>query len=117
MQGAFTNLFFVAYLCSPRYCHRFVGYLEEEAVRTYTRLLDDIDAGRLARWANDAAPEVACRYWRLPRGATLRDMVLAIRADEAHHRLVNHTLAEMQPGMYNPFRKAEEEKAAAPPKL
>lgn len=37
--GIFTNWFFMAYLISPRYCHRFVGYLEEEAVKTYTRCL------------------------------------------------------------------------------
>jgi hypothetical protein len=30
-QGVFFNAFFVAYLCAPKVCHRFVGYLEEEA--------------------------------------------------------------------------------------
>ena len=38
-QGVFTNLFFFCYLTNPKYCHRFVGYLEEEAVRTYTPCL------------------------------------------------------------------------------
>lgn len=38
-QGIFSNIFFIAYLISPRFCHRFVGYLEEEAVKTYTKLL------------------------------------------------------------------------------
>lgn len=33
-QGVFYNAFFLAYLASPRTCHRFVGYLEEEAVIT-----------------------------------------------------------------------------------
>ena len=28
---------------SPKTCHRFVGYLEEEAVKTYTHALHDID--------------------------------------------------------------------------
>ena len=32
-------MFWVAYWISPRFCHRFVGYLEEEAVRTYTHCL------------------------------------------------------------------------------
>ena len=31
-QGVFFNTFFLAYLLSPSFCHRFVGYLEEEAV-------------------------------------------------------------------------------------
>jgi hypothetical protein len=30
-QGVFFNAFFVAYLVAPKVCHRFVGYLEEEA--------------------------------------------------------------------------------------
>jgi len=27
-QGIFMNGFFLAYLINPRFCHRFVGYLE-----------------------------------------------------------------------------------------
>lgn len=38
--GIFVTLFSVAYLISPRFCHRFVGYLEEEAVKTYTHCLE-----------------------------------------------------------------------------
>jgi ubiquinol oxidase len=33
-QGAFYNAFFLMYLLSPKLAHRFVGALEEEAVRT-----------------------------------------------------------------------------------
>lgn len=33
----------------------------------------------------------------------MRDVLLAIRADEAHHRLVNHTLSSMKPSAPNPF--------------
>jgi ubiquinol oxidase len=40
------------------------------------------------------APEIARHYWKLPDDATLRDVVLVVRADEAHHRDVNHGLAE-----------------------
>ncbi|XP_020631717.1 alternative oxidase, mitochondrial-like [Orbicella faveolata] len=42
-QGVFVNLFFIAYILSPRFCHRFVGYLEEEAVKTYTYCLKVIN--------------------------------------------------------------------------
>lgn len=35
-QGVMFNAFFVTYLLNPRACHRFVGYIEEEAVHTYT---------------------------------------------------------------------------------
>ena len=49
-QGIFFNLYFVAYLLSPQFCHKFVGYLEQEAVHTYTMLLEEIDKGNLKKW-------------------------------------------------------------------
>jgi len=42
-QGIFFNFFFVAYLISPIFCHRLVGYLEEQAVVTYTSMLNGMD--------------------------------------------------------------------------
>ena len=36
VQGVFFNMYLLAYIISPRLCHSAVGYLEEEAVRTYT---------------------------------------------------------------------------------
>ena len=48
-QGIFFNGFFLCYLLAPSFCHRFVGYLEEEAVRTYTRCVEDLDAGHLPK--------------------------------------------------------------------
>lgn len=45
------------------------------------------------------APEVAKRYWGLPDDATLRDVVLVVRADEAHHRDVNHGYANELGGL------------------
>eukprot|EP00878_Enallax_costatus_P035022 GHUV01038985.1.p2 GENE.GHUV01038985.1~~GHUV01038985.1.p2 ORF type:complete len:117 (+),score=34.27 GHUV01038985.1:32-352(+) len=38
-QGIMFNMLFMAYLVSPKYCHALVGYLEEEAVKTYTHAL------------------------------------------------------------------------------
>ena len=51
-QGVFFNFYFAAYLLSPRFCHRLVGYLEEEACKTYTACLQAIDAptGPLVGW-------------------------------------------------------------------
>lgn len=104
-QGVFFNFFFVSYLISPRFCHRLVGYLEEEAVVTYTHILQSIDqGGELKGWATQPAPEIAVNYWSLPEGATLRDVMVMIRADEAHHRDVNHTLASIPQESLNPFR-------------
>jgi hypothetical protein len=92
-QGIFFNVFFIAYICSPKLCHRFVGYVEEEAVKTYTHLLKDIDDGKVFKGVG--CPPLAISYWRLPKDAKFRELILAIRADEAGHRLVNHTFADM----------------------
>ena len=89
-QWLFYVGFFVLYLLSRRTAHRLVGYFEEEAVNSYTAYLAEIDAGRAT---NVAAPEMARAYWNLAADATLRDLVQVVRADEAHHRGVNHGLA------------------------
>jgi len=90
-QGAFFNAFFLLYLLSPRAAHRMVAYFEEEAVRSYTGYLAEIDEGRVE---NVPAPPIAIKYWKLPADARLRDVVLVVRADEAKHRDVNHCLAD-----------------------
>jgi len=102
-QGIFFNLFFASYLLSPRICHRFVGYLEEEAVHTYTNCLKDIEVGKIRHWGTTPAPTIARDYWQLAADATLRDVVEAVRADEAEHRDVNHTLAALDADDHNPF--------------
>jgi ubiquinol oxidase len=90
VQWVFYLAFFALYLLSPRTAHRLVGYFEEEAVISYTLYLREIDEGRSA---NPPAPALARHYWHLPEDATLRDVVLVVRADEAHHRDVNHGFA------------------------
>lgn len=95
-QGVWCNALFFAYLLSPRTVHRFVGYLEEEAVITYTRQIEDLDAGRLPKWEKMEAPEIAVDYWHMPEGhRTMRDLLLYIRADESKHREVNHTFGNL----------------------
>ncbi|KAK3106320.1 hypothetical protein FSP39_017656, partial [Pinctada imbricata] len=103
-QGIFVNVFALSYLISPRFCHRFVGYLEEEAVYTYTKCLQDIETGSMQHWKTTPAPEVAKTYWKLAPEATMKDVIRAIRADEAHHRTVNHTFASLKEGEYNPYK-------------
>lgn len=104
-QGVFVNMFFLAYLVSPGTCHRFVGYIEEEAVRTYTHAIHDIEkeGTALSHWKTLQAPQIAIDYWKLPANATMRDVIYAIRADEAEHRDVNHTLGSLNIDDPNPF--------------
>jgi len=96
VQWIFYCLFFGLYLVSSKTAHRVVGYFEEEAVISYSNYLAEIDEGRSA---NVPAPEIAKRYWGLADGATLRDVVLVVRADEAHHRDVNHGFANELGGL------------------
>nr|WP_290956057.1 alternative oxidase [Halomonas sp.] len=90
-QGIFFNLFFLLYLCSSKTAHRVVGYLEEEAVYSYTEYLEGIDRGE---YENIPAPQIAIDYWNLPQDARLREVVIAVRADEADHRDTNHDFAD-----------------------
>lgn len=90
-QGVFYNAFFLLYLVSTRTAHRLVGYLEEEAVVSYTEYLEGIDSGQ---YENVPAPALAIRYWELPEDAKLREVIVAVRADEAEHRDVNHGFAD-----------------------
>ncbi|ABI66850.1 MULTISPECIES: alternative oxidase [Maricaulis] len=91
VQAIFYNCYFFLYLFAPRTAHRVVGYFEEEAVISYTQYLEGIDAGR---HENVAAPQIAIDYWNLPANARLREVVIAVRADEAGHRDVNHDFAD-----------------------
>lgn len=90
-QGFFFTSFFLLYVVSGRTAHRLVGYFEEEAVYSYTEYLAEVDAGRID---NIAAPPIAIEYWDLPPDARLRDVIIAVRADEAAHRDVNHDFAD-----------------------
>jgi ubiquinol oxidase len=90
-QAIFYNAYFWLYLFAPRIAHRIVGYLEEEAVVSYTQYLAQIDAGKVE---NIPAPQIAIDYWHLPPTARLREVVIAVRADEAGHRDRNHQMAD-----------------------
>lgn len=105
VQGVFFNGYFLLYLLSPRLSHRFVAYLEEEAVHSYTEFLEALDKQEMP---NAPAPLIAIDYWRLPKDATIRDVVMVIRADEAHHRDVNHFAADV-------YTKKQELRAAPAP--
>ena len=89
-QALFFSFYLLLYLVSSRTAHRLVGYFEEEAVVSYTRYLEEIDAGRID---NVPAPAIAIDYWQLPPDARLREVVIAVRHDEAGHRDVNHSIA------------------------
>ena len=61
-------------------------------VRSYTEYLHELETGKIK---DQPAPEVAINYWNLPLHATLKDVVKVIRDDEAGHRDVNHSFADV----------------------
>ena len=91
-QFIFILMYLLSYIISKRTAHRIVGYFEEEAVYSYTEFLNEIDSGKIK---NDPAPKIAIDYYNLPLHATLRDVVLKVREDEAGHRDVNHSYANI----------------------
>jgi ubiquinol oxidase len=90
-QGMFFWFYGLLYLVWPRVAHRMVGYFEEQAVISYTNYLEMIDAGEVE---NISAPSIAIEYYELSPDATLRDVVIQVREDEAGHRDVNHGFAD-----------------------
>jgi len=49
----------------------------------------------LPEWSVMAAPKHAIDYYDLPANATMKDMFMHIRADEASHRELNHHFADI----------------------
>eukprot|EP00026_Physarum_polycephalum_P012565 Phypoly_transcript_12887.p1 GENE.Phypoly_transcript_12887~~Phypoly_transcript_12887.p1 ORF type:complete len:303 (+),score=70.85 Phypoly_transcript_12887:84-992(+) len=109
-QGGFFIIYLLVYICHPKLAHRIVGYLEEEAIVSYTSYLEEIEAGRIE---NVPAPDMAIEYWNLPKDAKLRELVIAIRKDEQNHRDVNHyicdSMVEGQPPDFDGSLEKEKE--------
>lgn len=90
-QFVFWHFYFILYVFFPTTAHRMVGYFEDQAVISYTNYLKQIDAGNTP---NIPAPKIAIDYYNLQEDATLRDVVIAVRADEQGHADVNHGMAD-----------------------
>ncbi|OGG47707.1 oxidase [Candidatus Kaiserbacteria bacterium RIFCSPHIGHO2_02_FULL_50_9] len=90
-QWVFGLSYFCIYLFSPHTAHRLAGYLEEAAVHSYSEYLAEVEANERK---NIPAPALAIRYWSLAPAARLREVIIATRNDEMHHRDVNHKLAD-----------------------
>jgi hypothetical protein len=103
------------YLVHPKSMHRFVGYLEETACMTYVNTIQKIQTPGThlhEAWANTPAPKMAIGYYKLPADAKWVDTLKCMMADEANHRDVNHTFADMKTDDPNPFLAMHRENAA-----
>merc|ERR1719171_263084 len=109
-QVALTPFLAGLYFIRPQLLHRFVGYLEETAVHTYTNIVQmtNTPGTKLhTAWKDTPAPQAAIDYWKLPADAMWVDCLKRMLADESHHRDVNHAMASMSAeqmfGAANPF--------------
>ena len=91
-QAIFWNFYFLLYVFFPKIAHRMVGYFEEQAVISYTQYLEQVEAGEVE---NIQAPAIAIEYYGLRADATLKDVILSVRADEEEHRDENHGMADL----------------------
>ena len=91
-QFIFIVFYLMVYIISPRTAHRIVGYFEEEAVISYTQYLEEVESGKIE---NVKAPKIAIDYWNLPLNSTLKDVIRVVRDDEAGHRDLNHSYANI----------------------
>ncbi|KAL5562521.1 hypothetical protein UlMin_032268 [Ulmus minor] len=89
-----------------RSLRKVVGYMEEEAIHSYTKYLKDLNDCKIK---NVLAPAIAIDYWKLPKDATLKDVITVICADESHHRDVNHFVSDIH------YQGKELREAPAPP--
>ena len=108
-QLVFIVMYSIIYLASQRTAHRIVGYFEEEAVFSYTDYLNELESGRIK---DQPAPKIAIDYWNLPLHSTLKDVVRVVRDDEAGHRDVNHSFANLLNEKKSNTKEATEKKEA-----
>ena len=108
-QFIFTVMYSIIYLASQRTAHRIVGYFEEEAVFSYSDYLTELESGRIK---DQPAPKIAINYWNLPLHSTLKDVVRVVRDDEAGHRDVNHSFADILNGKNLSKKKTVDKKEA-----
>ena len=108
-QLVFIIMYAIIYLVSQRTAHRIVGYFEEEAVFSYTDYLKELESGRIK---DQPAPKIAIDYWNLPLHSTLKDVVRVVRDDEAGHRDVNHSFANLLNDKKSYTKEATEKKEA-----
>ena len=76
-QISFGIFYTLLYIFFKKTAHRMIGYFEEEAVTSYSEYLEEIDNGTIS---NSPAPQIAIDYWNLDAKASLRDVVIAVRA-------------------------------------
>jgi len=88
-QVGLTPFLMAVYMIKPKALHRFVGYLEQTACKTYHNIITHVETPGTelhAAWAHLDAPAIAKGYWHLAPDAKWVDALKCMYADEANHR-------------------------------
>ena len=90
-QIVFGLFYLFMYIFFTRTAHRMIGYLEDEAVKSYTEYLEIVESGKVE---DIPAPQLAIQYYKLGSDSKLSDLIRCVRADEQHHSQTNHNYAD-----------------------
>ncbi|KAI7978807.1 hypothetical protein LOK49_Contig766G00001 [Camellia lanceoleosa] len=92
VQKVFFNAYFMAYLASPKLVHCIVGYLQEEALNSYTEFWNDLEK---AMWKTCMHQLLLLIIGNCRRNR-LSEMLSQSLEDEVHHRDLNHSTSDIQ---------------------
>lgn len=90
LHGISSLVFRTFAVRAPRVAHRILGYAFEKAITYYSIWIEELVYGQ----AEIAAPKIACIYFELVPGATVVEMLSAIRNDCMRYRDMCHAKAE-----------------------
>ena len=79
----------LAFALAPRVCHAFVSTLSGLTGEALSDALLDLDAGRTPVWDRQSLPAPVLAYWGLPEGASMRSVLLVLRADVNARMIIN----------------------------
>ena len=85
----------LAFALSPRMCHAFMTTLSGLTGEALTDALRDLDAKKIPAWDAMSLPAPVLAHWGLPEGASMRSVLLVLRAD-VNARMVVNQGAEFQ---------------------
>ncbi|CAK0785690.1 hypothetical protein CVIRNUC_008901 [Coccomyxa viridis] len=79
----------LAFALSPRMCHAFMTTLCGLTGEALTDALRDLDAKKIPGWDAMCLPAPVLAHWGLPEGASMRSVLLVLRADVNARMVVN----------------------------
>ena len=79
----------LAFALSPRMCHAFMTTLSGLTGEALTDALRDLDAKKIPAWDAMSLPAPVLAHWGLPESASMRSVLLVLRADLNARMVVN----------------------------